>query len=124
MSSGIGWRPGDATDIHDHTKSEAGVHVYRGEIYEHVYSPQGAMLVDKPFHCQRFDREAYQGSTLTIPMPYIHRMGNNAYDGVAISIHAYLPALRKMLLYEEADRIGDDCQLRVISEWLDDTEAA
>lgn len=119
----LGWRPGDSTDIHDHTKSEAGIYVYRGELYEHVYTAQGEILPDKPFRCQRFDREVYAGSTLTIPMPYIHRMGNDAFDGVGVSIHAYLPALRKMILYAEQDMDGNDCNLIATSDWVDDTEA-
>ena len=103
----LGWREGDFTPIHDHGASRAAVNVFKGPLEETVYStPDGVFL----------NRSVSEGTTVPIPAPYTHMMGNSgAVTPEAISIHAYDPPLKMMDYYEVKNG-----KLEFTGKWEDD----
>lgn len=112
----LGWRKGEWTPIHDHVASEAAITVLSREVTERVYWPQTKQAQfpeTGPEH--EIDRELHEGSTVTVPTPYVHAVGNTQ-DAMAVTLHAYWPPLRHMDLYEVKDGA-----LVPSGRWDDDT---
>lgn len=94
----LGWREGDFTDIHDHGDCEVGVYVIQGIVTEDIYATTALRKQNR--RCiLSFSRQLQQGSLMTCPRHYIHRIGN-IFPEVAATLHVYGPALDDMRLYD------------------------
>jgi Cysteine dioxygenase type I len=102
----LGWRKDDWTEIHDHEKSEAAIHVLRGETTERIYWPDNGKKTRFSGPVQRVERELHEGSSISVPTPYIHAVGN-VVDKTATTLHAYYPALNSMNFYTAVKDNGD-----------------
>jgi predicted metal-dependent enzyme (double-stranded beta helix superfamily) len=92
----LGWRKGDGTPIHDHADSEAAITVMCGAVTEDVYS--AAQLNAPATVARKITRTLYDGSSVHVPAPYIHRF-YNPDDHCAASMHVYHPPLERMGYY-------------------------
>lgn len=114
----LGWREGDKTSLHDHYTSEAAIRVLQGEFKEHVYLTEIFKLDDSQKQLgapvRMISREMREGSTMTIPTPYIHVIHNDD-PHPDISLHAYWPHLDIMTYYEAGNG-----QIRSIGQWAND----
>jgi hypothetical protein len=90
----MGWRKGDATDIHSHNETLGSVSVHRGKVREKTWDPESGTL--------QHNREFVRGQGAAIPAPYIHQVANEQ-DELATTIHAYHPPLYMMELYRLED---------------------
>lgn len=123
----LGWSYKEATEIHDHGNSRAGVRIMRGDIAERVFSISREALakydakqptgIDATVH----QRVLHAGRTLTIPDPYIHE-----FVGVSestkdrdVSLHAYFPPLLEMNYFTY-----DDGKLKHNGMWAEGKQAA
>jgi quercetin dioxygenase-like cupin family protein len=111
----LGWRKGDWTEIHDHEASEAAIHVLKGEVTERAYWPEAEASQRYSGPVQRVERELHQGSTVTVPTPYVHAVGNEV-EATSATLHAYYPALAAMNYYEDVP--GDGIKWK--GRWIDD----
>lgn len=84
----ISWRADGDTGWHDHDESAGGIAVIRGRVRE-----ERLVLGAEP----RVTR-ARAGDTLVVPPTAIHRVRHDG-DGLAVTIHAYSPPLRRMGAY-------------------------
>lgn len=99
----LGWREGDFTDIHDHGDCEVGVYVIQGIVTEDIYATTPTRGRNR--NCVLgFSRQLQQGSLMTCPRNYIHRIGN-IFPEVAATLHVYGPALDNMRLYDMQDSL-------------------
>lgn len=113
----LGWREGDFTDIHDHGDCEVGVYVIQGIVTEDLYAAAKISPRSNSLRCLlTFSRQLAQGSLMTCPRNYIHRIGN-IFPEVAATLHVYGPSLDDMRLY---DVRGD--RLRFRERWHANTE--
>lgn len=112
----LGWRKGDWTPIHDHVHSEAAITVLGREVTERVFWPQTEQAQFPESGPEKeIDRELHEGSTVTVPTPYVHAVGNDQ-DQSAVTLHAYYPPLKSMDYYEVKDG-----RLVPAGRWDDDT---
>lgn len=102
----LGWREGDFTDIHDHGDCEVGVYVMQGIVTEDLYAAAKISPRSNSLRCLlTFSRQLSQGSLMTCPRHYIHRIGN-IFPEVAATLHVYGPSLDDMRLYDvKGDRL-------------------
>lgn len=114
----LGWRQGDATPIHDHEKSEVAIIVLKDVVTERIWWPNAEITKDAFTKTQRIERELHRGSVVTIPAPYIH-IFHNPTPTLAVTLHAYFPALDHMIYYEEGTDPDSPC-LRMTGRWDDD----
>lgn len=84
----ISWRDGGDTGWHDHDESAGGIAVIRGHVRE-----ERLVLGAEPRV-----RRAGPGDTLAVPPTAIHRVRHQG-EGLAVTIHAYSPPLRRMGAY-------------------------
>lgn len=91
----------EATDIHDHCFSSAGIYVYRGDVEEKSYNIVGAWNTTRAIAVGKSTRRLYQGSTVLISAPYIHVF--SATQDCSITVHVYYPPLAQMTIYKETD---------------------
>lgn len=91
----LSWRPGHATDLHDHGDSAAAFSVVQGELTEVRITRDGTVSEHR--------REA--GRTTWVAPGVIHDVHGGG-EGPAVSIHAYSPPLTRMTFYRRAaDRV-------------------
>ena len=84
------WPVGVGTQIHNHGaySSYGMVRVLKGEIFNHVYAPDGVERVKLLY------RESYvAGGMIEVPKGLLHCMGNARTDGHAMSLHVYSPRI-------------------------------
>lgn len=113
----LGWRAGDWTPIHDHHDSEAAISVLAGEVTETIYWPDDEDVFatrGSTVRASRVSRELHSGSVITVPTPYVHKVGNPDQPVTAVSMHAYYPPLRGMRYFEEHSE-----ELRFVDEWME-----
>lgn len=98
-----GARSPEETDIHDHLDSEVGVYVHKGEIEEEVYvfDRNKWKNGEERLRFQTVTRELGEGSTMSIPAPYVHLVRGVSDQDLSVSIHAYYPPLDEMNLFEK-----------------------
>jgi predicted metal-dependent enzyme (double-stranded beta helix superfamily) len=84
----LSWRPGQATDLHDHGSSAAALTVIHGELNEVRIDPYG--------RATSHSRPA--GTATSLAPAVIHDVSGAGVDA-AVSIHAYSPPLREMNYY-------------------------
>jgi len=84
----LSWRPGQATDLHDHGSSQAAFTVIRGELNEVRIDPYG----------QATSHSRPAGTATSLAPGVIHDVSGAGIDA-AVSIHAYSPPLREMNYY-------------------------
>jgi hypothetical protein len=92
----LGWRERecDMTPIHNHDDSEVALLALQGSVYEDIYPNMSLSAKTR--------REFQEGSLITMPAPYTHRVGVNCgVDGMAVTLHSYYPKLDKMDFFEE-----------------------
>lgn len=115
----LGWREGQGTEIHDHSKSEVGIIVLQGRITEDVFFAMPSWHKAPDRTCVgAMSRQARAGDAWTCPTNYIHRM-TNLHPECAVTLHAYGPVLTDMSLYEE---LGDRLEFK--GHWHEDAAEA
>src|SRR3954447_18625848 len=83
------WLPGHVAELHDHGPSSAAFTVVRGTLEEtRVTGDSGIQFCSHQ-----------PGRVATLPAGVVHDV-RGAGDGLAVSIHAYSPALTQMHYYE------------------------
>jgi mannose-6-phosphate isomerase-like protein (cupin superfamily) len=82
------WLPGQSTDLHDHGGSSGGFVVSAGALTEEIVV--GGAL--RP-------TELRAGNGRQFGPQHVHRVSNRGNEP-AVSVHVYLPALRRMTRYE------------------------
>lgn len=103
----LGWREDstslEATDIHDHVDSQAAFHVYQGCVDEIIYTfaEEHWAAEGKNMSFQKTSRGLRNGSTATIPAPYVHIVTDARDTKPSVTVHAYYPPLDHMNFYEE-----------------------
>ena len=90
------WRPGHRTPIHDHNGSHGAVMVYKGILWETIftYDPEKGL-------CYKAGRECKSGTVTGSEVPDIHQLGNpDVSDQNLITIHIYAPPLGVLKTYK------------------------
>lgn len=94
----LGWREGDATDIHDHGPCEVGIYCIQGVVTEDLYATLPTGTKDRQ-PLLAFSRSIRAGDLATCPEQYIHAF-RNIHPETAATLHVYGPSLEDMNLYE------------------------
>lgn len=114
----LGWRAGEATPIHDHGNSDAGIHVFEGAITETIYVPNNHLLqIGDECDFRVIERELLEKSTVRVTSPYMHVFSKTCIGHTCIhatTLHCYYPQLKTMDYFEVA---GD--KLRFSDVWED-----
>ncbi len=89
----ISWLPGQATGFHDHGGSAGAFAVVWGTLTEHRVTGGAATghVVEKPVGA---------GGSRAFGPRYVHDVRNAATSALAVSVHAYSPALPQMTRYD------------------------
>lgn len=124
----LGWSTFEGTDIHDHKTSCAGISVVRGEVSDKLYlTMPGADFVataqqDEGLFALSSERGLREGSTITVPSPYIHEMFGHSRikEQKDITVHAYWPPLESMNYFKRVD--GKEDKLFYAGTWNVDGE--
>jgi hypothetical protein len=109
----FGWTDGQDTTFHDHGGASGAAFVCSGLLIEDVVEGVDGLVLNEATYLRRADRAFSFGPD------YIHRVRHDPSYGVAISIHAYTPAVTDSLDYE----IDPDGTLRVIEPNLEPSPA-
>jgi len=118
----LGWSANEGTDIHDHVKSEVGISVLRGSVVNNFQVPEGDYLAQSKTpegaNVRLQASTLHEGSSMTIPAPYIHEMFGTTKDHSKrdISVHAYYPPLKQMAYFKK-DKNGN---LHYDGDWDED----
>ncbi len=105
----------EATEIHDHGKSVAGIYVYTGAIKEIIYATEKTSQYLRRFEIRSEQRIAGSGSTLMIGAPYIHTVEGLSREDFSVTIHSYYPPLTEMRIFKQVKNF-----LTVTEHWIDD----
>ena len=92
----------ECTTIHDHGPSHAAIHVMAGDVCEVHYDVDRAAwrAGANPLPCGKPRVVILEpGQTLTIPVPYIHRMMDTVRGREGYSVHSYFPGLKHQRSY-------------------------
>ncbi len=108
-----GYRRPEATTIHDHGKSRAGIYVVSGVVSEYIYT------VDKEswesnkeaLSFKRVVRHLRAGETARIEVPHIHRMMVHKTEGYSVHAYGDLP------LDAQKSYVSEGSALRPSSTW-------
>jgi hypothetical protein len=93
----FGWASGQDTLFHDHGGASGAAFVCSGLLIEDVVEAANGHVI------RRYTRRRRAESAFCFGPDYIHRVRHEPAQGVAISIHAYTPALRPALDYDVRD---------------------
>jgi cysteine dioxygenase type I len=120
----LGWRAGEATPIHDHGDSQAGIFVFEGAVSEHIYVPMSELdNIGDESPYRMVVRELLEGSTVRITSPYIHLFQKTCegHDCVhATTIHCYYPRLQMMnYLTVNGDEMAQTGVIKFVDVWQD-----
>ena len=99
----FGWATGQDTRFHDHGGASGAAFVCSGVLIEDEVQAVDGYVVRRRTSRRRAE------SAFSFGPDYIHRVRHDPLHGVALSIHAYTPALRDAVDYE----VGDDGTLAV-----------
>lgn len=106
----------EATEIHDHGKSMAGIYVYTGAIKEVIYATDRRVNNPRRIEVRSEQRIAGSGSTLMIGAPYIHTVEGLSREDFSVTIHSYYPPLIEMRIFRQLKPNF----LTVTDHWIDD----
>ncbi|HEX5955577.1 MAG TPA: hypothetical protein VFY37_06550 [Solirubrobacterales bacterium] len=90
----FGWAAGQDTRFHDHGGASGAAFVCSGTLLEDVVEAGGGVVIRHQTHARRAE------SAFGFGPDYIHRVRHDPAHGVALSIHAYTPAVSAALDYE------------------------
>ena len=107
----IGWRPGQATELHDHGGSPGWFVVVTGALTEAVLQPAEGL------HDRLCEHQRRPGETLRFGERYVHSLRNTS-DGPAVSLHVYSRPLARMNYYD----LQAGFLVRIASVAVDDPE--
>jgi hypothetical protein len=100
----FGWAAGQDTVFHDHGGASGAAYVCSGMLIEDTVEATQGQVAHERRHLRRAD------SAFSFGPDYIHRVRHDPAHGVALSIHAYTPAVSQATDYE----ISPDGSLRAI----------
>lgn len=92
------WTPGAACAPHDHGGAAGAVRVVAGRCLHRVYAPSGAALVLVE------EREHGVGDVLVADPDLVHAMQDLDPDEPLVTLHAYLPGIADMVVYDVPGR--------------------
>jgi Cysteine dioxygenase type I len=101
----FGWATGQDTRFHDHGGASGAAFICCGTLIEDVVEVVDGLVVGGHTHIRRAE------SAFSFGPDYIHRVRHDPAHGVALSIHAYTPAVRDALDFD----IRPDRTLRVLA---------
>lgn len=90
----FGWAAGQDTVLHDHGGASGAAFVCSGMLIEDTVEAVDGHVLSRHTHTRRAE------SVFSFGPDYIHRVRHDASHGVAISIHAYTPAVSDATDYE------------------------
>jgi hypothetical protein len=100
----FGWATGQETTFHDHGGASGAAFVCSGMLIEDVVEAVDGLVIRRHTHTRRAE------SAFSFGSDYIHRVRHDAKHGVALSIHAYTPAVSDALDYD----VRADATIRVL----------
>jgi hypothetical protein len=83
----FGWATGQDTTFHDHGGASGAAFVCSGVLIEDVVEAVDGLVIRRHAHTRRAQ------SAFSFGPDYIHRVRHDTGHGVALSIHAYTPAV-------------------------------
>jgi predicted metal-dependent enzyme (double-stranded beta helix superfamily) len=90
----FGWATGQDTLFHDHGGASGAAFVCSGVLIEDVVEAVDGLVIRRHTHARRAE------SAFSFGPGYVHRVRHDAAHGVALSIHAYTPAVNDALDYD------------------------
>jgi predicted metal-dependent enzyme (double-stranded beta helix superfamily) len=90
----FGWATGQDTLLHDHGGASGAAFVCSGVLTEDVVDAVDGFVIRRHTHSRRAE------SAFSFGPDYIHRVRHEPAHGLALSIHAYTPALSDARDYE------------------------
>jgi predicted metal-dependent enzyme (double-stranded beta helix superfamily) len=90
----FGWAAGQETRFHDHGGANGAAFVCSGTLIEDVIEAVDGLVISS------YTRRRRSESAFSFGPEYIHRVRHDPALGVALSVHAYTPALSEALDYE------------------------
>jgi hypothetical protein len=90
----FGWAAGQDTLFHDHGGASGAAFVCSGMLIEDVVEAVDGLVIRKHTHTRRAQ------SAFSFGPDYIHRVRHDPAHGLALSIHAYTPAVSNALDYD------------------------
>lgn len=90
----FGWVTGQETLFHDHGGASGAAFVCSGMLIEDVVEAVDGHVIREYTHARRAE------SVFSFGSDYIHRVRHDPLHGVALSVHAYTPAMRDALDYD------------------------
>jgi hypothetical protein len=99
----FGWATGQETLFHDHGGASGAAFVCSGLLIEDVVEAVDGQVIRRDIYARRAE------SAFSFGPDYIHRVRHDPAFGVALSIHAYTPAVSDALDYD----VGADGTIRV-----------
>lgn len=90
----FGWATGQDTRFHDHGGASGAAFVCSGLLIEDVVEVVDGLVIRRHTHTRRAE------SAFSFGPDYVHRVRHDAAHGVALSIHAYTPAVSDALDYD------------------------
>jgi predicted metal-dependent enzyme (double-stranded beta helix superfamily) len=92
----FGWAAGQDTTFHDHGGARGAVFICTGLLVEEEIEAVERHVLARHTHARR------PGTAFSFGPDYIHRVRHDPEQGVALSIHAYTPAVSEARDYEVA----------------------
>ena len=90
----FGWAAGQDTVLHDHGGASGAAFICSGMLIEEVVEALDGRVMRRRTHARGAQ------STFSFGPEYIHRVRHDPAHGVAVSIHAYTPAVTEPLDYD------------------------
>jgi hypothetical protein len=90
----FGWATGQETRFHDHGGASGAAFICCGTLIEDVVEAVDGLVIGERTHMRR------AGSAFSFGPDYIHRVRHDPAHGLALSIHAYTPAVRDALDFD------------------------
>lgn len=100
----FGWVTGQETLFHDHGGASGAAFVCSGMLVEDVVERVEGTVLQRHTYARRAE------SAFSFGPEYIHRVRHEPAHGVALSVHAYTPAVRDALDYD----VRPDGTIRVV----------
>jgi hypothetical protein len=101
----FGWAAGQDTRFHDHGGASGAAFICSGLLVEDTIETVDGQVLAQETHLRR------AGTAFSFGPDYVHRVRHDPDHGVALSIHAYTPAVSDALDYE----VLPDGTLRVVN---------
>lgn len=101
----FGWATGQDTRFHDHGGASGAAFVCSGVLIEEVVEGVDGHVLRRHTATRRAE------SAFSFGPDYIHRVRHDPRNGLALSVHAYTPAVRDAVDYD----VGDDGTLAVLT---------